>query len=459
MNRDMSKTTAFYCESCGFYSPKWLGRCPECQEWNSLVEEVREEDKKILGRPSISSSASPIPLSQIEAAKTERIRTSIEEFDRVLGGGIVPGSVVLICGDPGIGKSTLLLQICQRLAEAATGQVILYVSGEESIHQIKDRGARIGSNSENIYLVSESNLESIEQHLQEVKPQVFILDSIQTTYTSLMQGLAGSVGQIREVASRLMVRAKSQNISTFLVGHVTKDGSIAGPRVLEHIVDTVLYLEGERYHTYRILRTIKNRFGPTNEIGVFEIKEAGLEEVPNPSALFLTEQTLGVSGSVVVSSLEGTRPLLSELQALVTPGSIGFARRTAIGVDPQRVSLLLAVLEKRIGLRFQDQDVYVNVVGGLRLSEPAIDLGISMAIVSSLWEKVINKNMVIFGEVGLSGEVRGINQPELRIREALKLGFDRCVLPAGNIKLLDSKLQKNCYGVRSVQEAIDLLFS
>ncbi|MEW6378793.1 MAG: DNA repair protein RadA [bacterium] len=448
--------TAFYCESCGFYSPKWLGRCPECQEWNSLVEVKEEDTKKNSGR-SIGTSTAPIPLSRIETAQTTRIRAGIEEFDRVLGGGIVPGSVVLICGDPGIGKSTLLLQICQQLAQTSKG--ILYVSGEESIHQIKDRGMRIGSNSENIYLVSESHLENIEQHIQEVQPQIFILDSIQTTYTSLMQGLPGSVGQIREVASRLMVRAKSQNISTFLVGHVTKDGSIAGPRVLEHIVDTVLYLEGERYHTYRILRTIKNRFGPTNEIGVFEIKEGGLQEVANPSALFLTEQTLGVSGSIVVSSLEGTRPILSELQALVTPGSIGFARRTAIGVDPQRVSLLLAVLEKRIGLRFQDQDVYVNVAGGLKLNEPAIDLGITMAIVSSLWEKVINKNMVIFGEVGLSGEVRGVNQPELRIREALKLGFDHCVLPASNIKLLDSRLQKNCCGVRRVQEAIDLLFA
>ena len=365
--------TAFYCESCGFYSPKWMGKCPECQEWNSLVE-VKEEKKNAAhaGR-SLEATSAPIPMNQIEISQTERIRVGLDEFDRVLGGGIVPGSVVLICGDPGIGKSTLLLQICQKLAQGKQG--ILYVSGEESVHQIKDRGIRVGSNSEHIYLVSESHLENIEQHIQQVQPQIVILDSIQTTYTSLMQSAPGSVGQIREVASRLMVRAKSQNISTFLVGHVTKDGSIAGPRVLEHIVDTVLYLEGERYHTYRILRTIKNRFGPTNEIGVFEIKGGGLQEVPNPSALFLTEQTLGVSGSVVVSSIEGTRPILSELQALVTPGNIGFARRTAIGVDTQRVSLLLAVLEKRIGLRFQDQDVYVNVVGGLRLNEPAIDLG------------------------------------------------------------------------------------
>ena len=448
--------TAFYCESCGFYSPKWMGKCPECQEWNSLVE-VKEEKKNAghAGR-SLEAASAPVPLNQIEASQTERIRVGLDEFDRVLGGGIVPGSVVLICGDPGIGKSTLLLQICQKLALGRQG--ILYVSGEESIHQIKDRGIRVGSNSEHIYLVSESQLENIEQHIQQVQPQIVVLDSIQTTYTSLMQGVPGSVGQIREVASRLMVKAKSQNISTFLVGHVTKDGSIAGPRVLEHIVDTVLYLEGERYHTYRILRTIKNRFGPTNEIGVFEIKGGGLQEVPNPSSLFLTEQTLGVSGSVVVSSLEGTRPILSELQALVTPGNIGFARRTAIGVDTQRVSLLLAVLEKRIGLRFQDQDVYVNVVGGLKLNEPAIDLGITMALISSLWEKVINKNSVVIGEVGLSGEVRGVNQPELRVREALKLGFDSCILPISNIKLLDSNLQKNCYGVRCVQDAVDHLF-
>lgn len=449
--------TVFYCESCGFYSAKWMGKCPECQEWNSLVEVKEEKKNPAHAGRSLEATAAPIPLNQIEMSQTERIRVGLDEFDRVLGGGIVPGSVVLICGDPGIGKSTLLLQICQKLALAS--QVILYVSGEESVHQIKDRGIRVGSNSEHIYLVSESHLEKIEQHIQKIQPQILVLDSIQTTYTSLMQSAPGSVGQIREVASRLMVRAKSQNISTFLVGHVTKDGSIAGPRVLEHIVDTVLYLEGERYHTYRILRTIKNRFGPTNEIGVFEIKGGGLQEVPNPSALFLTEQTLGVSGSVVVSSIEGTRPILSELQALVTPGNIGFARRTAIGVDTQRVSLLLAVLEKRIGVRFQDQDVYVNVVGGLKLNEPAIDLGITMTLISSLWEKVINKNSVVIGEVGLSGEVRGVNQPELRVREALKLGFDYCILPLSNIKLLDSKLQKNCYGVRCVQEAIDLLFS
>ncbi|MEW5802415.1 MAG: DNA repair protein RadA [bacterium] len=448
--------TAFYCESCGFYSAKWMGKCPECQEWNSLVEVRETESGKSSGR-SLEATAAPVPLSQIEAAATPRIRVGIDEFDRVLGGGIVPGSVVLICGDPGIGKSTLLLQICQKLAAARQG--ILYISGEESIHQIKDRGIRIGSNSEHIFLVSESQLENIEHHIQQIRPQVVILDSIQTTYTSLMQGVPGSVGQIREVASRIMVKAKSQNVSTFLVGHVTKDGSIAGPRVLEHIVDTVLYLEGERYHTYRILRTIKNRFGPTNEIGVFEIKGAGLNEVPNPSALFLTEQTLGVSGSVVVSSMEGTRPLLSELQALVTPGSIGFARRTAIGVDTQRVSLLLAVLEKRIGLRFQDQDVYVNVVGGLKLNEPAIDLGITMALTSSLWEKVINKNTVVIGEVGLSGEIRGVSQPELRVREALKLGFDTCVLPVSNRKVLDSTLQNKCHGVSRVQDAIDFLFS
>lgn len=448
---------AFCCESCGFYSAKWMGRCPECQEWNSLVEVKEETHPSKNSRRFLETNAVPIPLNRIEAEQTKRVRVGLEEFDRVLGGGIVPGSVVLICGDPGIGKSTLLLQICQKLASA--NQSVLYVSGEESIYQIKDRGLRIGSNSEHTYLLCESQLESIERHIQDINPRILILDSIQTTYTTLMPGVPGSVGQIREVASRIMVRAKSQNISTFLVGHVTKDGSIAGPRVLEHIVDTVLYLEGERYHTYRILRTIKNRFGPTNEIGVFETKEGGLQEVTNPSALFLTEQTLEVSGSVVVSSLEGTRPLLSELQTLVSPGNIGFARRTAIGVDSQRVSLLLAVLEKRIGLRFQDQDVYVNVVGGLRLNEPAIDLGIAVAIISSLWEKVVNKNVVIIGEVGLSGEVRGINQPEVRIREALKLGFDQCVLPASDLKLLNSKLQKNCHGVRRLQDAIDFLFS
>lgn len=433
-----------------------MGKCPECHEWNSFVENIGEKSPKN-SRRFLPTSSAPVSLSQIETSATQRFKVGLEEFDRGLGGGVVPGAVVLICGDPGIGKSTLLLQVCQRLA--STNRNVLYISGEESVYQIKDRATRIGANSENIYLISESHLESIEQYIQQIQPQVLIIDSIQTTYTSQMQGLPGNIGQIREVASRLMIQAKSQNIATFLVGHVTKDGSIAGPRVLEHIVDTVLYLEGERYHAYRILRTIKNRFGPTNEIGVFEIKEKGLHEVSNPSSLFLTGQTLEVSGSVVVSSLEGSRPLLSELQTLVSPGNIGFARRTAIGVDSQRVSLLLAVLEKRIGLCFQDQDVYVNVVGGLKVNEPAIDLGITMSLISSLWEKVINKNVVLMGEVGLSGEIRGINQPEQRIREALKLGFDRCILPLSNVKRVDSRLQKSCQGVRSLQETIDLLFS
>ncbi|MGA1875099.1 MAG: DNA repair protein RadA [bacterium] len=446
----------FYCESCGYFSAKWMGRCPECQEWNSFLENKPREVSKN-GRQPFTASSAPIPLTQIEEASHERFHIGMEEFDRCLGGGIVPGSVVLICGDPGIGKSTLLLQVCQYLAHDQ--KKVLYVSGEESIYQIKDRATRIGAHSDNIYLITESLLESIEQSIQCIQPRVLILDSIQTTFTSQIQGLPGNVGQIREIASRLMVLAKSQNISTFLVGHVTKDGSIAGPRVLEHIVDTVLYMEGERYHAYRILRAVKNRFGPTNEIGVFEIKEQGLQEVSNPSALFLTGETREVSGSVVVTSLEGSRPLLSELQALVSPGNVGFARRTAIGADPQRVSLLLAVLEKRIGLHFQDQDVYVNAVGGLKLNEPAIDLGISMAIISSFWEKVINKNVVLMGEVGLSGEIRGISQPELRIREALKLGFDTCILPFSNMKLLGSRLQKRCHGVRSLQEAIDYLFA
>ena len=358
-NQRMKK--GFYCESCGYFSAKWMGKCPECLEWNSFVENSIDEEPPKNGRRFLPTSSNPIPLNQIETSTGQRFQVGLGEFDRGLGGGIIPGAVVLICGDPGIGKSTLLLQVCQKLA--GPERKVLYISGEESIYQIKDRSDRISANSENIYLISESHLESIEQYIQQIQPQILILDSIQTTYTSQMQGLPGNIGQIREVASRLMIHAKSKNISTFLVGHVTKDGSIAGPRVLEHIVDTVLYLEGERYHSYRILRTMKNRFGPTNEIGIFEIKERGLHEVQNPSTLFLTEGTLEVSGSVVVSSLEGSRPLLSELQTLVSPGNIGFARRTAIGVDARRVALLLAVLEKRVGLCFQDKDVYVNVVG------------------------------------------------------------------------------------------------
>lgn len=448
--------TGFYCESCGYFSAKWLGKCPECHEWNSLVE---SQGTKTLpnGRLSLASPSVPVPLDQIEiTSNTARYLVGLEEFDRTLGGGIVPGSVLLICGDPGIGKSTLLLQVGHKLAK--NERKVLYASGEESIYQIKDRAIRLGADTKNIFLVSETHLETLEQHIQQIQPDLLILDSIQTMYASSIQGLPGNIGQIREVASRLMAQAKNLGISTFIVGHVTKDGSIAGPRVLEHIVDTVLYFEGERYHSYRILRTMKNRFGPTNEIGIFEIKPNGLHEVANPSALFLTEQTLEVSGSVVVTSLEGSRPILSELQALVTPGNVGFARRTTIGVDSQRVSLLMAVLEKRIGLHFQDQDVYMNVVGGLRLNEPAIDLGISIALISSFWEKTITKNVVLIGEVGLSGEVRGVTRPELRIREALKLGFDHCVLPSSDLKAIDTSLQKKSYGVKNLQEAIDYLF-
>ena len=448
--------TGFFCESCGYFSAKWLGKCPECAEWNSFVENKSVKDT---GNPraTFSTFSSPLPITSVEVTPQNRRRVGINEFDRNLGGGIVPGSVILLCGDPGVGKSTLILQVCQCLA--VKGWKILYVSGEESVYQIKDRAIRINTDSKNIFLISETRLETIEEYIRKIEPQLFILDSIQTTYTSQIQGLPGNISQVREVASRLMIQAKNSNISTFIIGHVTKDGSIAGPRVLEHIVDTVLYLEGEKYHTYRILRTVKNRFGPTKEIGVFEIKEKGLFEVLNPSALFLTEHTVEVSGSVVVSCLEGSRPLLSELQALVSKGSAGFARRTAVGVDAQRVSLLLAVLEKRIGICLQDQDVYINVVGGLKLNEPAVDLGIVLSIISSYWEKPINKNIVLMGEVGLSGEVRGVSQTELRIQEALKLGFDLCILPVRSMKTLPAEAKKNCYGVQSLKEVVEFVFS
>ncbi len=419
--------TTFFCRNCGYASPKWLGKCPACNEWNSFIEEETESLTADSGYGSLPMNESPLSIDAIEADEKERIETEVLEMDRVLGGGIVEGSAVLVGGDPGIGKSTLLLQVLQKLAEK--GRNVLYVSGEESARQIKMRGIRIGAASKNLLVLVETALENILQHLQNIKPDVVVIDSIQTVYSTNLGSAPGSVGQVRETSGRLILFAKKTGISIFLVGHVTKDGAIAGPKVLEHMVDTVLYFEGDSGHAYRIVRGMKNRFGPSNEIGVFEMRDSGLVEVSNPSAFFLSERPDAVAGSAVVPSMEGTRPILVEIQSLVSPSSLGMPRRTTIGVDHNRVSLLVAVLDRIGGLHLGSHDIFLNVAGGIRVDEPAVDLGIVAAMASSFLDRSIRPGTVIFGEVGLTGEVRGIAQMILRIREAARMGFTRCILP------------------------------
>ena len=450
--------TVYVCQSCGSQSPRWMGKCPDCNQWNTLVEE-RVEKQKDIGSAKRGKVSEPLALNEIKIGDEDRFVTKIGELDRVLGGGIVTGSVVLIGGDPGIGKSTLVLQMLKQVSELR-GKA-LYVSGEESPAQIKMRAQRLGVKAENLYVLAETSLDEILRAADELQPQVIVVDSVQTVYTSELPSAPGSVGQVREVSGRLMLHAKRTGIPTCLVGHVTKDGAIAGPRVLEHIVDTVLYFEGDRGHAFRILRAVKNRFGSTNEIGVFEMKESGLAEVANPSELFLAERPKDATGSVVVSSLEGTRPILAELQALVTPTKMTMPRRTSIGVDYNRVSLLIAVLEKRVGMHLMGMDVFVNVVGGLKIDEPAVDLGIIAAVASSFREKPINANTVVMGEVGLAGEVRAISQAEARLKDAAKLGFTRCILPAVNVEKIErsAALKKmELMGVRTVDEAMERLF-
>lgn len=454
----MKKSKAIYqfvCQHCGNTSPRWIGRCPSCDEWNSYVEERIEKSKanniKQAFRPT------PIPITDIEGGKEERLPTRIGELDRVLGGGFVPGSVVLVGGDPGIGKSTLALQM---LANIATSKLkVLYVTGEESPEQVKLRAKRTGSGSESLFVLAENSVENIMEELTKLSPHVVVVDSIQTVYTEDFPSAPGSVGQIRECAARLMHHAKSKGTSIFLVGHVTKEGTIAGPRVLEHLVDTVLYFEGERDHPYRILRAVKNRYGSTNEIGVFEMQESGLKEVNNPSEIFLSERPTGASGSVVTPSIEGTRPILVEIQALVSPCNFGVPRRTTIGIDYNRVSLLVAVLEKRAGLNILAQDIFMNVAGGIRIVEPAIDLGVSVALVSSFLNRPIQHALVVFGEVGLSGEVRGVSHVEQRLKEAEKLGFKKCILPRINVERIKSRGKSlSLVGVTSVENAIEAIF-
>jgi DNA repair protein RadA/Sms len=447
----MKQKTIFTCQKCGAQSPKWLGKCPDCSSWNSMAEEVLA--KHASGIIS-TDRPRPIPICDVPAQSETRFATGIGELDRVLGGGIVPGSMVLIGGDPGIGKSTLLLQAMHNLA-ANAGQV-LYVSGEESASQTRLRGERLGVSHKNLLILAENSLEAILTHASSLKPKAMVVDSIQTVWTSALESAPGSVSQVRESAGKLMMLAKGSDIPIFIVGHVTKDGAIAGPRVLEHMVDTVLYFEGDGSHPFRILRAVKNRFGSTNEIGVFEMKQEGLLCVNNPSELFLSERPMGVSGSVVTATLEGSRPLLVELQALVTSTSFGVPRRTTIGVDHNRLALLVAVLEKKVGLHLSGQDIFLNAAGGVRLNEPAVDLAMIMSVASSHLDKVIDPQTLVLGEVGLAGEVRAITQPEQRIAEAEKLGFKSCIIPAGNLKRL-KKGKIKLEGVASVEEAMQLL--
>ena len=421
------KTTVYFCQNCGYESGKWLGQCPGCREWNTFVEEMIDKKSVGKGRTSDGELARAVPLSAIEMRNEERVSTKLRELDRVLGGGIVQGSLILVGGDPGIGKSTLLLQVCRNLAMQKIS--VLYISGEESLQQIKLRAERIGTFEDSLSLLCETNLETIEKVIDREKPQIVVIDSIQTMYHENVTSAPGSVSQVRESTGTLMQIAKGRGISVFIVGHVTKEGVVAGPRGLEHMVDTVLYFEGDRHAAYRILRGVKNRFGSTNEIGVFEMRQSGLEEVENPSEFMLSGKPEGASGSVVACSMEGTRPILLEVQALVCHTNFGIPRRTAAGTDLNRVNLLMAVLEKRLGLPLGSCDAYINIAGGIRMNEPAIDLGVVLSLISSYKEKPIDEKTICFGEVGLSGEVRAVSMAEQRVLEAKKLGFHTCILP------------------------------
>ena len=446
----------YVCQACGYQTPKWMGRCPDCSEWDTLVEERTAPPPGRAGRPVTGVDMRPVTLGDISLDRELRWMSGIAEFDRALGGGLVPGSMVLVGGEPGIGKSTMLLQAAGRLA--GQGIRCFYLSGEESSQQIRLRADRLSIRSDALYVATGTRLEDLLKTLDELRPDLLVVDSVQTLHTDLLPSAPGSVGQVREVSARLMAWAKSSGTPTFLVGHVTKEGAIAGPKVLEHMVDTVLYFEGDRSHAFRILRSVKNRYGPTNEIGVFEMTEAGLTEVGNPSRIFLEERPEGASGSVVIPCLEGTRPVLVEIQALVGPSPLGVPRRTAIGVDPNRISLLVAVIGKHMGMEMGGQDIFVNVAGGLRVDEPAADLGIVAALISSHLDTPVPLDMVAFGEVGLAGEVRGVSQPEVRIKEALKLGFSRCLLSRGNMSGVGAMEGMDVQGIESVVQLTDLLW-
>ena len=445
--------TLFYCKECGNESSKWLGQCPVCHEWNTFVEaEVTKSSQKV---EKALMERKPSHLSEIQMEEEKRISTHMEEMDRVLGGGIVRGSLVLVGGDPGIGKSTLLLQTCHRLC--ADDLSLLYISGEESLQQIRMRADRIGEFNDHLALLAETNLEIIDGVIRKEKPDIVIIDSIQTMYSDGVDSAPGSVSQVRESTATLMKLAKGLGVTVFVVGHVTKEGTVAGPRVLEHMVDTVLYFEGDRHASYRILRVVKNRFGSTDEIGVFEMQQDGLREVLNPSEYMLEGKPEEASGSVVACSVEGTRPILVEVQALVCRSNFGMPRRTAAGCDYNRVNLLMAVLEKRLGFRLSEYDAYVNIAGGMKMNEPAIDLGIALAIVSSMKDQVISDRVICFGEIGLSGEVRSVQMAEQRVNEAKKLGFERVILPASNLKALKNTKGIDLVGVSNIAEAVKAL--
>lgn len=449
--------TIFCCQSCGYQSPKWMGKCPDCGEWDTFVEEASSArfSSKVKG-DNAAALLKPVPMDSISFENEPRILTGISEFDRVLGGGIVEGSLILLGGDPGIGKSTLMLQALHGISQK--GGNVLYVSGEESIRQIKLRSERLSTISSNLLVVSEIDLEAIVSGSESIKPDVLVIDSIQTMFNSELTSAPGSVSQVRESTMRLMVLAKKTGIPIFLVGHVTKDGAIAGPRIMEHMVDTVLYFEGDRNHVFRILRAVKNRFGSTNEIGVFEMKEKGLEEVLNPSAIFLSERSESAPGSVVTACMEGTRPILVELQGLAASTNFGTPRRTVLGLDQNRVALLVAVMEKKIGMNLLGHDIFMNVAGGVKVSEPSVDMGIISAIASSYLDVSVPEGTVVLGEVGLTGEVRAISHVEARVAEIKKMGFKRCLVPDNNLKRMTLEDGIEVLGIKTVTDAMEILF-
>jgi DNA repair protein RadA/Sms len=459
MAKSKGTRTIYVCQNCGAQQPKWMGKCPDCGEWNSFAEE-----KPALAQPNASprggmfrmKEAAPLAYQDIESQDDARQSSGISEFDRVLGGGIVPGSLILIGGDPGIGKSTLLTQVADKLTH--TFGKVLYVSAEESARQIKLRGERLGINPNGLYLLAETCLERVFEEIDRLEPQAIIVDSVQTVFSMKLESAPGSVSQVREVAGQFLILAKNHTVPVFLIGHVTKDGAIAGPKALEHIVDTVLYFEGERHHNHRIIRAVKNRFGAANELGVFEMTGTGLIPVANPSGLFLSERPAGASGSVVTACMEGTRPLLVELQALVTTTSYGNGRRMTQGIDANRVALLMAMLDKRVGMNVLGDDVFVNVAGGISIDEPAADLGIVVSIASSFRNLPIDERVAMFGEVGLAGEVRATSQASVRVREAYAMGFKRCIIPQGNLTGLEYDDGIEIIGVKNVMDALDAVF-
>jgi len=447
----------FSCQACGYQSPKWMGRCPDCGQWHTLVEEAAPAKPAAVHRlQATAAGAAPMPIDAVDIGDEARLLTGIAEFDRVLGGGIVPGTMVLIGGDPGIGKSTLMLQALQGIA--AGGRRVLYISGEESVRQLSLRSRRLAAMSSNLYVVSEIDVDAVQTMIASTHPAAIVVDSIQTMYSGDLTSAPGSVGQVRECAMQLMLLAKRKGVTVFLIGHVTKDGAIAGPRLLEHMVDTVLYFEGDRNHVFRILRAVKNRFGSTNEIGVFEMKEQGLMPVDNPSAVFLSERPEQTPGSVVTASVEGTRPILVEIQALASATNLGTPRRTILGLDQNRVALLVAVMEKKIGLHLMNHDIFMNVAGGVKIDEPAVDLGIIAAITSSFLDRPVADGTVVLGEAGLTGEVRAIGQADIRASEIKKMGFTRCIVPESNVKRMAEMDGLALEGVKTVAEAIERLF-